>query len=230
MLPRCALTVVAAIGAVVVSNNEVRADPIHWSYASQQINGNAFVYAQHLTEGFRDYPQATSGPISASNVWFSQSEIGASNILLATLWPFDFDKPPKAGPVPIGTPYSPWSITVGLYDTASNNVGYFSFSGVLIGWISPTGYRVRNDFAGTTTEWNTIGKNSYRISIGPFVAPTGPVFTGTTPEPVGPPGTISAFVEVHPFVNTTPEPSCLALAGAGLGCLAVVGTLRRRRA
>jgi hypothetical protein len=41
-------------------------------------------------------------------------------------------------------------------------------------------------------------------------------------------GAISAFFDVYSAAQNTPEPSCLALAGIGLGCIAATRALRRR--
>jgi hypothetical protein len=222
MKARNTLVAVAAWTIVLVTTHQVHADPIRWSYYYANIVGDGlsefgnptfgFVWAQQPVAGFTSLGPGGIFPIGPIPV------TGSSKILVTNLWPFDVDKSPNAGLIPFGVTYG---LDVFITDTASGQGHLFVFGGELGGDISPTGYHIGNTFFGgrfPPVQSNTIGGNFYTVSIGPFVAPTGPVDTGG--GPVGPPGTISAFVEV------APEPSCLALAGIGLGCLAFSRTLR----
>jgi hypothetical protein len=228
MKAHCTLVVVAALAIVLFGYHQARADLIQWRYDSHILgfdvpDGGRFtgdvVYAGFTTVA------GLGGP--GSNGSFS----GSSKISLLTgFTPFDTDQSPPAGQVFFNSSggSSSYELHVLLIDEASNKSHMFVFPGAFAGWISPTAYSIRNMRFGPTTESQTIGGNVYTISIGPFVPPTGPVFTGS--NTVGPPtGGFSAFVDVHPVgANNTPEPSCLALAGMGLGCLAAAHTLRRR--
>jgi len=219
MNARNTLVAVATWTIVLVTTHQVRADPIRWGYYYSNIDGGSyyfgnstpgFVWAQQPVAGFTSLGPGGIFPIGPIPV------TGSSKIVVTNLWPFDVDKSPNAGLIPFGVSYS---LDVFITDTASGRGHLFLFGGELGGDISPTGYHIANTFfgvPGSPVQSSMIGGNLYTVSIGPFVAPTGPV----NGEPVGPPGTISAFVE------EAPEPSCLALAGMGLGCFAVARTLR----
>jgi len=88
---------------------------------------------------------------------------------------------------------------------------------------------VVNHFSGPTTKMVTLGNNVYTVSLDPFTFSRA---HGSSHDKAGGEvfemGTMTAFVDAHSAAINTPEPSCLALAGLGLGCLAAARLLRRR--
>jgi hypothetical protein len=104
-----------------------------------------------------------------------------------------------------------------------------AFEGHMTGQIGSGLPVLTNQFLGPTTRSTTLAGNVYTISLDPFTSPT---VQGSFNDEIGGTvyefGTTTAFVDVQPAAKNTPEPSCLALAGMGLGCLAVARTLRRR--
>lgn len=89
---------------------------------------------------------------------------------------------------------------------------------------------VVNHLSGPTTKTVTLGNNVYTVSLDPFTfSRSHRSFHDKGGGDVFDMGTMTAFVDVHAAPITTPEPSCLALGGMGLGCLAATRLLRRRR-
>ena len=89
---------------------------------------------------------------------------------------------------------------------------------------------VVNHFSGSTTKSATLGNNIYTVSLDPFtISRVHGSFHDEVGGDVFDMGTMTAFVNVHPVTAIIPEPSCLALASMGLGCLGAARLLRRRR-
>jgi hypothetical protein len=116
-----------------------------------------------------------------------------------------------------------------LTDNASHRTAVLRFTGIMTGFWDQIGGRVtiENQFVGLTTQTVTLGRNLYTVSLDPFpvaeasLLPLDGGFEAQFED-------MTAFVEVHPPAHSTPEPSCLALAAMGLGCLAAAGALHRR--
>jgi hypothetical protein len=106
---------------------------------------------------------------------------------------------------------------------------HLAFAGHMTGQIGASHPVLTNQFLAPTTQSTTLGGNVFTISLDPFTSPT---VKGFFHDEIGGDvyefGTMTAFVDVRPAANNTPEPSCLALAGLGLGCLAAARFLRRR--
>src|SRR5262249_34064068 len=126
-----------------------------------------------------------------------------------------------------------YRLSLFLIDEASNRRTALTFDGNISVEFRPNdGPKAVfvNHFFGPTIQSAKLGSNLYTVSLDPFTTATSYVYQSIDPTgtlvPRDPP-TISAFVDVHPDANNTPEPSCLALAGVGIGCLAVVRCLRR---
>jgi len=120
-----------------------------------------------------------------------------------------------------------------LTDEASQRHTTLSFAGDISAQIIPyygPGAFVVNHFLAPTTQSIQLGKNEYTVSLDRYTSASSSLYQ--SPDDfflvARDLGTMSAFVEVQPAANNTPEPSCLALAGMGLGCLAAARLLRRR--
>lgn len=129
-----------------------------------------------------------------------------------------------------------YRLSLFLIDEASQRHTTLTFAGDIRAQIIPhhqPGAFVVNHFLRPTTQSARLGKNVYTVSLDPFTFASSNVYLtpahNSEPFLLAPDlGTMSAFVDVHPAANNTPEPSCLALAGLGLGCLAGARLLRRR--
>jgi hypothetical protein len=83
-----------------------------------------------------------------------------------------------------------------------------------------------NRFLGPTTQATTLGGNVYTVTLDPFAFASAPALPAPPVGFTAELSTMSAFIDVHPAAENAPEPTCLALAGMGLGCLAVARMLR----
>jgi hypothetical protein len=226
MKPCYPFVVAGALAVVMFANHQVRADQIHWGYDSEIVSFDP------TTDGViihgLVFNSSQSNLVGLFGNGSSASVTGSSKILIISgFTPMDLDKSPQAGRV-FFDDSSSYQLRVNIVDEASNKSHMFVFPGIFNGWISPTGYRISNRYLGPTSESQTIGGNVYTISMGPFVPPTGPVWTDRNTVAVAT-GSISALVEVQPVASSnSPEPSCLALAGMGLACLAAGRAVRRR--
>jgi hypothetical protein len=115
---------------------------------------------------------------------------------------------------------APFTLNLGLGDTASGALGNLIFPGLVNG-SSDTGIRLT--FTVPTTQDLVLGQNRYTVHLGPYVSP-GPLDSGQL-------GSLSAQVDVSPAGSpaATPEPSCLVLAGMGLVTVAGAAWRKRRR-
>ena len=111
-----------------------------------------------------------------------------------------------------------YSLSLKLTDDASGQSGVLTFGGKLFGSMSAASSNITNSFTAPLTQTLSLGGHTYSVTIGPFVAPGGPMQDNK--------GAISAQVAVGPAVAQAPEPSSLLLAALGLPAAAA---LRRRR-
>jgi hypothetical protein len=128
---------------------------------------------------------------------------------------------------------APLSIDFYLKDRASGaSSGFFTFQVLFDGALdgpsrTSTVYPV---FLSPTKQWLTLGGNRYSVTIGPFHPFT---WVHLDPPGVDPTngqfeGSIDAQVNVSPRSGaSTPEPTCLVLAG--IGAMTFAGAARRRR-
>lgn len=110
-----------------------------------------------------------------------------------------------------------YRLQLSILDTASNQSGTVTFTGLLNGLLSQETAKIDNTFTGNMVHTLSLGGTLYTITIGNFVPP-GPPSSGLL-------GAITAHVSLS-TVTDTPEPSTLLLGG--IGC-AFLGWARWRK-
>jgi hypothetical protein len=199
-----------ALATLLAGASAAPAEMTHWSYS-------AGTDPQDLPAG-NGHDQGIGGPFNGLHFFYerSDSQINSAQILLVRMQPFDIrDFHNRGTVVPFNN--APFTLNLGLGDTASGALGNLIFPGLVNG-SSDTGIRLT--FTVPTTQDLVLGQNRYSVHLGPYVSP-GPLDSGQL-------GSLSADVDVH-SVNSTPEPSCLVLAGMGLVTVAGAAWRKRRR-
>src|SRR5262249_17684526 len=152
------------------------AEMIHWSYSSgaDDVPG--------------DHGNTVFGPLSGLHLFAQRNDalINSQSILLVRMQPFDIRSGINRGTVVFFT-NSPFSLGVGLGDTASGTFGNLVFPGLVNG-SSDRGIRLT--FTVPTTQDLVLGQNCYSVHLGPYVSP-GPLDSGQL-------GSLSAQVDVSP--------------------------------
>ncbi len=111
-----------------------------------------------------------------------------------------------------------YDLTLQLIDGPSGKSGSLTFTGKLLGSLTPLDAKVSTSFD-VPTKTLVLGTDRYTVSVGPLVEPA-----GNNPTVVG---TLLATVDVQAAggpvapVSQAPEPSALALAGLGLAAALV---------
>jgi hypothetical protein len=202
-----------ALVALLAGASAAPAEMTHWSYS-------AVTDPQDLPAG-NGSDQGIGGPFNGLHFFYerSDSQINSGQVLLLRMEPFDNRSFPNRGTnVPFNN--APFTLNLGLGDTASGALGNLIFPGLVNG-SSDTGIRLT--FTVPTTQDLVLGLNRYTVHLGPYVSP-GPLDSGQL-------GSLSAQVNVSPANSptATPEPSCLVLAGMGLVTVAGAAWRKRRR-
>jgi hypothetical protein len=198
-----------ALAVLIAGSGVASAEMTHWSYSAStdpvEVPGSG--------------GGGVGGPFYGLSFtpFVNISEVGSGNVVLVRMEPFDIRPFPDRGTnVPFNN--APFTLNVGLGDTASGRFGNLIFPGLVNG-SSDTGIRLT--FTVPTTQELVLGQNRYTLGLGTYVPP-GPLDSGQL-------GSLSAQVNVSPpsSPSATPEPSCLVLAGMGL--LSVAGAAWRKR-
>jgi hypothetical protein len=206
---------VMAVGLLLIGDAQARCDFIPWQ----------------LESGFGAKGLGTRIVADPNTVWIAlgarfNSALVPARVPVASVSLFETSifAPPLSGSVS-----GDYVLFLFLTDQASHGTAVLRFTGIISGFWDQIRGRVtiENQFVGSTTQTVTLGRNLYTVNLDPFPvaeASLVPLDGGFAAQF----NNMTAFVDVHPPAHSTPEPSCLALAGIGLGCLAVAGTLRHR--
>lgn len=194
-----------ALTVLFVLAPDCRADLIPWSYRwtaspSQVFSDNA---ASHVS--LSDEPWRTV--------------VGESNIVATNITTHSNTSPSA----PDAFTSRPYTLTLQLQDTYhTGQVGSLTFTGLLDGTLSAESSNLSNTFTAETTQQLVVGLTKFTVTIGPFSPPgvPGAVNTGGIAA--------QATVTAEAIIQELPEPGSLALAGLGLGGMALFA-LRRRR-
>jgi hypothetical protein len=136
--------------------------------------------------------------------------VGGSDIVMATLNANSSTNDAH----PDALSHGNYTLVLHLTDTASGDSTNLAFTGTITGDVSAHSTTTQNVFHGPTTETAMLGKYTYLVSLTSYVGP-GPV--GSIP------GSIGAHVAIEQGCqHAAAEPTGLALAGLGLGCLGLV--------
>jgi hypothetical protein len=193
----------AAVAVLFGSGVMARADLVHWSYqwdrAPLAVGGG-------------------TGGVGLTNEPLTHA-IGSSDIIATNLSVFSVADP--ATPDKLSA--AGYSLKMTVTDAASHATGTFAFTGQLNGTFSSGSAAITNSFTSATTlPTQTIGTNSYTVTIGPYSAPGPP--SAQNMGAIGAHVDVRAGAQVH--AQSTPEPSTLILAALGLALVGFAGRLR----
>jgi hypothetical protein len=192
----------AALAALFLAAPAAHADPVGWAYTWDVT------------------PKVLTGdPGSTGSVTFTPPPAGSaaagnSTVVAAALSALSSASPSH----PDTFSGQGYTLKLTLTDDTSGQSGVLTFAGKLFGSMSAASSNITNAFTAPLTQSLTLGGHTYTVTIGPFVAPGGPMEENK--------GAVSAQVAVGPTVSNAPEPSSLLLAALGLPLAAAV---RRRR-
>ncbi len=188
-----------------------------------QANGVEWGYSVDRDRPAVEADVPGTGGITLTNELFRTAR-GDSDIVLTSLSTFSsasFEKPDTFT-------NAPYALTLTLTDMASGVTGSLVWTGQFSGILSRSYAQIANDFTGLAEQAITLGKNTYRVVIGPYVPPPIPGASNN--------GSIGARVYVTEGDNgggggiDTPEPSTMVLAGLGLSFLGLSSLRKRRQA
>lgn len=140
--------------------------------------------------------------------------VGSSDIVLVNLNAHSATSDDHADAISHGN----YTLILHLTDAESTDSTNLSFTGSITGAVSAHSTKTHNAFIGPTTKTAMLGEYTYAVTVGPYVGP-GPVG--------GIPGSIGAEVNIEPGCHRAAEPTGLALATLGLGCLGMAVWRRR---
>jgi hypothetical protein len=159
----------------------------------------------------------------------SANETGSAQVHMAFLATYNLAW--SQGPGTILFQNAPYTLRMSLTDTKSSATGILNFSGVFNGIADEASHNstMTTTFNSPSTQSLVLGSNRYTVSLTPHP------LLHWAPQPDNPVnkffGTIDAEVNVSPAGGTsTPEPSCVALAGMGLITVFGAAWRNRRRA
>jgi hypothetical protein len=207
-----------ALATLLAAAGAAPAEMTHWSYSA--VTDPQDVPGEH-GGGF-------GGPFFGMHFFYqrSDSQTNSAHILLLQMQPFSNGPGVGNNNRVLAFPFrdAPFTLNLGLRDTASGALGNLLFPGLLNGLVSNgPDNNVRLSFTGPTIQDVVLGQNRYTVHLGSYVPP-GPLDSGQL-------GSLSAQVDVSPAGSpaATPEPSCLVLAGMGLVTVAGAAWRKRRR-
>lgn len=200
-----------ALALALATAPEARADLIPWMYAWTASPGPTTTPDRINADApGTGYITLTDEPLRTA---VGESDIVATNLRAHSTAPANApDRFTNAG----------YNLGLYLYDIESGQDTTLMFTGVLNGTISAGSSNIKNTFTGITAYSVVLGSNRYDVSITAYTPPSIPGASN--------PGSIGAHADVivSPVLAQVPEPATLALAGLGVGVLAVA-RLRRRR-
>lgn len=193
----------ALLGAALLSlgASAARADPIPWYYSWSRTPD--VIHADNSTASY-----VALSPGSQAEQTPTSSTIQAANV-------FHYGDGPNGPPAGFsGGPSDQFTLTLKIYDPSVPNPGSVTFTGEILGYLTPTNSHIQTFYTGVTTKSLTLGKHLYTISLSTY-APSGEDCAT---------GQVTAIATVT--VQTLPEPASVVLAGMALP--AAFYWLRRR--
>ena len=110
-----------------------------------------------------------------------------------------------------------FTMTLTLYDPSVSSPGSVTFTGEILGYLTPTASHIQTFYTGTTTKSLTLGKHLYTIQMSNY-APSGEDCTT---------GQVTAIATVT--VQNLPEPATAVLAGLALPAAGLFWMRRRNQ-
>jgi hypothetical protein len=195
----------AALGALFAAGATARADQISWMYNWDR--SPVSVAAGSGGVAFTNEPSGTAT---------GNSDIVATNMKV-------FSSAPVATPDVFAPTAGHYQLFLTLTDKLSGQVGHLTFSGQLQGQFSLANANVTNHFTGPLTQFVTLGKNFFTVTLVSY-SPPGPPSQANS-------GSITAHIDVSAgVVGKNPEPSSLILGCLGLTFAGGAAWRARRKA
>jgi hypothetical protein len=203
-LKKCLIAPVAAL--LLFTASQAHAELISWKY--------------NWGPGALSIPAdgGTGGNVAVTNEP-TNSAVGSSDVVATNLRTISSAAPAMPDTL---TKNGAYSLSIQIWDVASNTSGTLTFTGKLGGTFSNSNANVTNKFTGMLTQVLTLGGNTFTVAIGPYTPPGPPSASNA--------GSIAAHVDVEGGIHVTgvPEPSTMGLAIFGLTTVGA-GWWRKRR-
>ncbi len=200
---RYAPAVVLATALFSLGAAPARAESIPWYYSWSRTPD--VIYADNSTAS-----TVALSPASQVEQTPTSSVIEAANV-------FHYGDGANGPPAEFsGGPSDQFTLTLTIHDPSVANPGSVTFTGEILGYLTPTDSHIQTFYTGATTKSLTLGKHLYTIQLSTY-APSGEDCTT---------GQVTAIATVT--VQDTPEPPTAVLAGLALP-LTGLFWLRRRR-
>ncbi len=189
---------------LLLSASAVRADTIPWYFSWSRSPD--VIHADNSAAS-----TVALSPASQAEQTPTSSTIEAANV-------FHYAGGPTDPPASFGGGASDqFTLTLTIHDPSVANPGSVSFTGYLIGYLTPTVSHVQTFYTGTTTKSLTLGKHLYTIQMSNY-APSGEDCTT---------GQVTAIATVT--VQDLPEPASVVLAGLALPAAGLFWLRRRKQ-
>ncbi len=148
----------------------------------------------------------------------SQVEQTPTSAVIEAANVFHYGDGPNGPPAEFsGGPSDQFTLTLTIHDPSVANPGSVTFTGEILGYLTPTDSHIQTFYTGPTTKSLTLGKHLYTIQLSTY-APSGEDCTA---------GQVTAIATVT--VQDLPEPASVVLAGLALPVAGLFWLRRRRR-